>query len=491
MNSNSIYETFSQQVALNPSNEAVSDLSRSLSYSQLDRLVDTVRMRMPVEFPESVGIVMDHGAEQIAAMFAVIKSGGAYVAAEPTFPQGRIEDMMTQAHVDFIIVSPEYQSRFKKFRTLVIEPGLELSECRTTAAKVHSDTPAYILFTSGTTGRPKGVVVTNGNVCHYARAFAGEFNPGPGFRMLQHSVCTFDIFVEEVFATLLNGATLVIPPDSVKKSSEMLLDFIERSEITAVSGFPYLMIDFNKASRLPSSLRLLISGGDVLRASYIDNLLDKVTVYNTYGPSETTVCASYYRCNGHQPMPDGTYPIGTPVEGTEIRIASPVLGEDVPVGSVGELYIYGGGVSSGYVRDCPEQSNFATDSDGRRYYRSGDLGFMTHGGEIAFLRRKDRQVMILGKRVECDEVENVICSCPEVEAAVVEPANDSGGLAYLTAYVVPRIGQSFSIGNLKKKISRYLTSFMIPECFVTMEHIPLTPNGKPDRKALKVFSKKK
>lgn len=484
MNQNSIYDIFLQQVRLHPDNEAVCDILRTLSYSQFDGLVDAIRLRMPVVRPGKVGIIMDHGAEQIASMFAVIKSGGAYVAAEPSFPQGRIEDMMSQANVDFVIVSPDYEHRFRRIPTLVIEPGLELSEIHTDPEKVTAETPAYVLFTSGTTGRPKGIVVTNGNVCHYVRAFAREFHPEPDFRMLQHSVCTFDIFVEEVFATVLNGGTLVIPHENVKESFDSLLDFMERRNVTAVSGFPYLMIDFNKALRLPSSLRLLISGGDVLRASYVDNLLDKVTVYNTYGPSETTVCASYYKCNGHRPLPDGTYPIGRPVKGVDIRIVS-AIGEDVPAGTVGEICISGSGVSSGYLHDCPESDNFRIGPDGHRCYMSGDLGYMNHDGQIAFLRRKDRQVMILGKRVECDEVENVICSCPEIESAVVEPRFDSRGLAYLTAYVVPRMGRAFSVGSLKKKISRYLTSFMIPERFVMMNRMPLTPNGKPDRKALR------
>ena len=224
--------------------------------------------------------------------------------------------------------------------------------------------------------------------------------------MLQYSVCSFDIFVEEVFTTLLNGATLVIPSEEAKKDVRKLLGFCSENGITMISGFPYLLAEMNKMPELlPESLRLLISGGDVLRAKYISKLKDKVMIYNTYGPSETTVYASYFRADNAQPLTDGN---------------------------------------------------------------------------IAFLRRKDKQVMILGKRVESDEVENVLCTCSEVEDAVVCPATDTEGLSYLVAYVVPRKGK-FNLTELRRKLSQYLTPFMIPEFFVAMPSFPMTPNGKVDR----------
>lgn len=469
-----------------PQQEAIADSYRSLTYIQLLRLADTIRSRMPQPRPRFVGIVMDHGIEQIASMLAVMLAGGAYVPAEPSLPHRRIMDMMRQADVDYVIASPAYAGRFGDIPELIIPRGIEQDLTVTVAeADVKPDDPAYVLFTSGTTGRPKGIVVTNANVCHYARAFYNEFRPRPGFRMLQHSVCSFDIFVEEVMATLLNGATLVIPSEYVKADILRLLRFIDKYKVTALSGFPYLLLELNKQPSIPESLKLLISGGDVLRASYITNLLPKATVYNTYGPSETTVCATYFRCNGSRPLPDGSYPIGTPVRGAEVIIMEPVMPEAVPAGSPGEICIKGGGVSKGYLHECPESCHFTVDpADGRPIYRSGDMGYVTSSGQIAFIGRADRQVMILGRRVECDEVENTIVSDAEVETAVVEPQTDADGLAYLTAYVVPRRGSKFSIDRLRRRISRFLASFMVPEFIVSMKSIPLTPNGKPDRKAL-------
>ena len=243
----------------------------------------------------------------------------------------------------------------------------------------------------------------------------------------------------------------------------------------------------NKLSRIPGCLRLLISGGDVLRAKYVDRLLDQAEVYNTYGPSETTVCATYFRCNGEKALADGTFPVGRAVLGTEIVIMDDEL-RSVRQGETGEICILGGGVSRGYMGDKPENANFVSLPDGRRLYRSGDLGYILPDGNIAFLHRKDKQVMILGKRVECDEVETVLCTCKEVESGVVCPYTDNDGLSYLVAYLVPR-RSSFSLHGLKERMRRYLTDFMIPEFFVTLPQMPLTANGKVDRKALPVVLK--
>lgn len=194
--------------------------------------------------------------------------------------------------------------------------------------------------------------------------------------MLQYSVCSFDIFVEEVFTSLLNGAALAIPADEDKADIHALMAFVERHHVTMISGFPYLLAEMNHLSVIPSSLRLLISGGDVLRGVYVDHLLNKAEVYNTYGPSETTVCASYYRCNSGTVLEDGTYPIGHPVLGAQIRILDQ-SGNEVAKGQTGEICIYGGGVSLGYIGDHAEENRaFERQPDGSTMYRSGDLGYI-------------------------------------------------------------------------------------------------------------------
>ncbi len=475
-----IYELFKNIVNLYPDNPAIIEDDRVLTFSQLSDMTDRIADTFPGEV-HSVGIVKRHRAEMIASILAVLKCGARYIPAEPDFPTGRIRDMMTEARVDFIMTEPSFLYKLQGFPTRTgygditdaKTPGKE----RETASD--PDSPAYVLYTSGTTGRPKGVCVRNRNVCNYVRAFAGEFHPGPGDIMLQYSVCSFDIFVEEVFASLLNGAALAIPSDEDKADIQALMSFVSRHNVTMISGFPYLLADINHLREIPSSIRLLISGGDVLRGIYVDRLVDRVTVYNTYGPSETTVCAAYYCCNQGGVLEDGTYPIGRPIKGVEIRILDPE-GNEVPAGETGEICILGAGVSMGYIGDHDEENKaFVPQPDGGVMYRSGDLGYWLPDGNIAFLHRMDDQIMILGRRVEIAEVESRLCQCRNVRQAVVRAQTDSEGLSHMVAYVVPA-GTNLDVSGIQEELAENLPPFMIPELFVELSGIPLNSNGKPD-----------
>lgn len=481
-----IYSLFEEKWRKNPDAVAVFDEQRRLTREELYRLIDTIALLLP-ENVKRAGIVMDHSVEMIAAIFAVLKVGAAYIPVEPSFPEDRICFMMRDAGADCIITEKKFAEKMRGFPLVYVERGIEMEDAGMEARSGQDDL-AYILYTSGSTGKPKGVSVLNRNVCHYVRAFQNEFHPEKGDIMLQYSVCSFDIFVEEVFPILLSDAVLAIPSEKTKAVFSDLMEFVETNCVTMISGFPYLLVEMNRLPKLPGSLRLLISGGDVLRASYIDRLLGQVDVYNTYGPSETTVCASYFRCNGAKPLEDGTYPVGKAVLGTRIAILDDNL---LPVGAgqTGEICIMGGGVSEGYTGDRKKENEaFLTMPDGSRLYRSGDLGRALPDGNISFLCRKDMQVMILGKRVEPVEVESAICNCPEIEKAVVKPYVDEQSSPYLVAYVVWK-DRMASLSSLKKKLAKFLPSYMIPEFFIRMKELPLNPNGKPDMAALPVIMK--
>lgn len=475
MDRNTIYRKFSEWVARQPDAPAVICTGRMASYSGLDAMADAIMSKFYAGRHAFIGIVMSHGIEMIAAMLAVLKSGAAYVPAEPSLPQERIDYMMRTAGVGLVITDDYCRD--------LPAPVAPMPD-RSRAGGI-----AYVLYTSGTTGRPKGVVVENHSVVNYAEAFEAEFHVAPGDVMLQYSVCSFDIFVEEVFTTLLNGAALAVPSKKVRDGSLAdLMDFCERHGVTEISGFPYLLADMNRSRCYPSRLRLLISGGDVIRAAYISWLKDRsFVIYNTYGPSETTVCATYFRVDIAEPLDDGTFPVGKAVRGAEVRILDDSLNE-VADGAEGEICILGRGVSRGYLGNPPEQANFVTAPDGRRMYRSGDLGYRLPDGNIAFLRRKDRQVMILGRRVEPGEVENVLNESPCVERGVVRAFTDEQGLAYLTAYFVPS-HKNCQLTRIRRFLSDRLPDFMVPEFFVKMDEIPLTRRGKVNDRALPVVMK--
>ena len=469
-----IYSRFREIVEKYPDSPAIIEDERTLTYSALDEMVDSILSKFYNRREAFIGIVMHHGAEQIAAMLAILKSGAAYIPAEPFLPQERIDYMMNTAGVNLIITDSFCRH---------LKPAKEKMADRSTP-----DGVAYVLYTSGTSGKPKGVVVENHSVVNYSEAFEAEFKTGPGDVMLQYSVCSFDIFVEEVYTTLLNGAAICIPSTPVHNGSlQGLLRFVERHGVTIIDGFPYLIAEMDKLPEIPKSIKLIISGGDVIRGSYITNLRDKgVKIYNTYGPSETTVCSNYFRVDNAQPLEDGTFPVGKAVKGVEVKIMDKNLNE-LPKGEIGEICIFGEGVSRGYLGNPPEQKNFVTLADGTRMYRSGDLGYELPDGNLAFLHRRDNQVMILGKRVEPDEVENVLNTCPEVERGVVRAFLDDNGLHYLTAYIIPK--DNCKLHDIRKWLSDRLTDFMVPEFFVKISKIPLTRRGKVDVDALPVVMK--
>ena len=470
-----IYNKFKNIVETNPDTPAIIQDDRTISFAQLDLLVNDILSKFYDRQDKYIGIVMHHGVNQIAAMLAVLKSGAAYIPAEPKLPKARIEYMMKNAGVELVIDDA--------FCENLNRVGVDFKD------RSKPDGIAYVLYTSGTTGKPKGVMIENHSVVNYAEAFENEMHIGTGDIMLQYSVCSFDIFVEEVFATLLNGGALAIPTEKIHNGPiEGLMDFCKRHKVTILDGFPYLIADINHRPELmPASVNLIISGGDVVRANYINNLCNKgIRIYNTYGPSETTVCSNYYRIDNAKALEDGTYPIGKPVKGVEVKILDESL-QEVKQGEIGEICIFGEGVGHGYLGNPPEQVNYITLPDGVRFYKSGDMGYSLPDGNMVFLHRRDDQVMILGRRVEPEEVENVLNEYPEIDRGIVRAFKDEQDLHYLVAYIVPNVG--FTLAGLKNWLKSKLVDFMIPEFFVSLHHIPVTARGKVDMEQLPVVLK--
>ena len=432
---NTIYLNFQKKLIKNPLKIAIFDEERRLTREDLNNLINTISNEIP-KGTKRVGIIMDHSVEMIASILAVLKIGAAYIPIEPFFPKNRIEFVLKDCNATSIITNKKYESKMPNLNIIFIEKGIEIKKNILIDCLANPDDIAYILYTSGSTGMPKGVAVTNKNVCHYVRAFINEFKPNDNDIMMQHSVCSFDIFVEEVFGSILSGMTLSIPNEDTKKDIKKLMEFSNKNNITILSGFPYLLQEINDLKEIPKSFRLMISGGDILRSSYVNNLINKVTIYNTYGPTETTVCCSYFNCNNASPLPDGTYSIGKAILDTEILILDNDL-NPVKNGEKGEICILGNGVTLGYIGNRKkENESFILWKDGRRLYKSGDVGYFLNDGNIAFINRKDMQVMILGKRVEPIEIETVINKNPNIKQSKVLSFTDLNNLSYLVAYVV-------------------------------------------------------
>lgn len=491
---NTVYGAFVRVVQNYSEHPALIEGSETLTYKELNEKADQIFNRLP-EDEKRIGIILDHGILQITSMLATLKGGKAYVPAEPFLPDRRIDYMFSESGVNSVLTQKKYRHRILEmgFNPICLDENLnEALESDPYLNEAVPEDLAYILYTSGSTGKPKGVMVTNKNICHYVRAFQHEFHPSENDRMLQYSVCSFDIFTEEVYTTLLSGACLIIVPEELKDDIEGLMSFVDEHQVTEISGFPYLLQKMNDLPAIPKSLRLLISGGDVIRESYIDHLLNKEDhpmIYNTYGPSETTVCASYFHIRPDTALPDGTYPIGKPVLGTEIQ----VVREDGTLAEKnepGELIISGDGVSDGYCGNRPLESlAFFKLEDGTPAYHSGDMGYWMNDGNLAFIARKDDQVMIDGRRVEPKEVESVLNSLDYIYQAAVRPFIDEQNLSYMTAYVVFKKDQDVPLSKLRADCALELADYMIPEYFVKLEKLPLTMNGKVDTASLPVVLK--
>ena len=430
-----VYDALKKAIEKNPDKTIVFDVNRTLTAKEFDLLINTIAVLLP-ESTRRIGVMMDHSVEMIAAIFAVLKRGAAYIPVEPSFPQERVAYMTEEAQADCIITNTKHREIVKAFPKIIVDSGITINQNADLPTKdMEENSLAYILYTSGSTGKPKGVSVTHKNLLHYVKAFQEEFHPNENDIMLQYSA-------------------LAIPSDDDKSSIERLMRYIDNQHVTMLSGFPYLLQEMNGLDSIPNSLRVLISGGDALRQSYVDRLVDKVTVYNTYGPSETTVCVSYYNCSNCHALEDGTYPVGKAVEGASIKILDD-NGKEAPRGEIGEICIFGGGVSQGYIGDRAEENKaFVTLDNGGRMYRSG-------------------------------EVQSVILGYPDIHQAAVVPYTDSGNLSYLVAYIVHE-NDRFDLTALKEYMIMYLTEFMIPEFFVTLDKLPLTVNGKLDKDSLPV-----
>ncbi|MCU0288148.1 MAG: condensation domain-containing protein, partial [Acidobacteria bacterium] len=373
---------------------------------------------------------------------------------------------------------------------------------------------AYIVYTSGTTGKPKGVLVEHRNVAAYIDAFSRRVPITPGSTIIQQASFSFDTYVEEVFAFLLNGGKIALPGKYDVLDTALISDFLTRYNVDAIDCAPLLLNQLNRLplTALPARLKTFISGGDVLKRSYIDNLLGHGEVYNSYGPTETTICATFYHCQredeDEEDKDNGNVPIGTPLPGYRVFILG-LNNRLLPPGVPGELCISGRGVARGYLNN-PELTNdkFLLPSATRGtfekapldppkllinnhspltthhspIYKTGDLARRLADGNIEFMGRIDQQVKIRGFRIEPAEIEHKLLNYQAIiEAAVVVKENQAPG-KYICAYFAAQ--KELNVKELRQWLSTELPEFMIPAQFVQLEKLPITHTGKVNRDLL-------
>ncbi|OZF59221.1 hypothetical protein CH290_22565, partial [Rhodococcus sp. 06-156-4] len=464
----------------------IDDTGTHWSYADFDARVNAlahILIERGVQVGDRVAVHLPRSIDLVTALLAVIRAGAAYVPIDPDYPDERIGHILDDASPTMVITgdfldTPAVSARLTRGER--VAPVLA-------RALTPADT-AYVLFTSGTTGRPKGVMISHQAIINRLTWMAEDYGLGPGDRILQKTPAVFDVSVWEFFLPAVVGATLVVAKDGGHKDPSYLAEVIDRHQITVLHFVPAMLAAFLTATPDPerlTSVRRVFFSGEALpaaNAADADRLFTGAELHNLYGPTEAAVDVTAAPIHADALTDVVTVPIGTPVANTTTHVLDTWL-RPVPVGVTGELYLGGIQLADGYIgRTDLTASRFVATGSGQRLYRTGDLVRWNHAGELDYLGRSDDQVKIRGFRIELDEIRVVLQQHPAVSTAVVIAADHPGGNdKYLAAYYV---GTDVTDDELREHLTARVPDYMIPTVFIPITTVPVTPNGKLDRRAL-------
>ncbi|MFG3137267.1 amino acid adenylation domain-containing protein [Streptomyces sp. NPDC048211] len=493
-------DLFAQWVRRTPGAPAVRDADTTLTYGELDTLADALADRLTAQGigPEDrVAVALPRTHRLVVALLAVLRTGAAYVPLDPDYPAARLSYMLEDARPRLLLTTSAIHRRLPASSVPHLyadEPGNSSttgthSAARTAPAPSPDPAhPAYVIYTSGSTGRPKGVVVTHRGVGAMARTQSERLRVTPASRVLHMASVSFDAAFWELCMGLLSGACLEIDERNALLPGPTLAGLVRERGITHLTLPPAALAVMPPGS-LPAGSTLVLAGEACPPALVHTWARDRFLV-NAYGPTETTVCATmsaFQHADG--PLAPGrTVSIGAPVDGTRVHVLDDRL-EPVPPGVAGELYVSGDGVARGYHdRPALTASRFVADPfdrAGGRMYRTGDLVRWTTDGELLYVSRVDDQVKLRGFRIELGEIEAALTALPGVAAACAAVREDRPGDRRLVVYTVPADGAPGpDEAEVRAHLAATLPDHMIPAAHVSLAALPVTPNGKTDRRAL-------
>jgi amino acid adenylation domain-containing protein len=495
-----ITRRFEQQVASYRERLAVKTSGYELTYDELNRWANRIARSISCRIGTSVGavaILLDHDAPLIAAILAVLKSGNWYVAMEPSHPVDRLRNIVDDSQTALLITDDANASLAGNIgRDHCTVLNLDSLSPNLPDENPELDIPpsalAHMVYTSGSTGIPKGVCQTHRNVLHNVRNLTMACGVTTADRLSLLSLCCYAPSVTDIFAALLNGGTL-LPFKVAEKGPADLCAWLRREEITVYHSVPLVfrnMLGTVTDQKGFSHLRLVKLGGEAVLRSDVDlfkrYFSDECRLYIGLGTSETNII----RCillDKQTEIDGNTVPAGYAVDGKDVLLLDESQ-QEVPIGEVGEIAVRSSYLFTGYWRkpDLTEASYAPDPRDhGERVFRTGDVGRMLPGGLLLHLGRKDLQIKIRGVRIDPSEVESAYKALPEVRDCVVIGTPHEGGEKRLIAYLVAATGEEVSdAATLRKRVADRLPVELIPGTFIWCERISLTPNGKVDRRAL-------
>jgi len=500
-----LHQGFQQQVARTPDAIALVYQEQCITYAEVEQRANQLAhalCRVGVGPEVLVGLCMERSPDLVIGLLAILKADGAYVPLDPAYPAERLAFILKDAQVPVLLTQQTFADKLRPLYPqahIICVDALcrDGSSCHPWAAgeppqmNVLPDNAAYVIYTSGSTGLPKGVVVTHRSLVNHATVMGARYHLHATDRVLQFASISFDVAVEELFPSWLQGATIVMWPDALVPAPSDFSRFVAVEQLTVLnlpsSYWHEWVTELSRpGARRPSTLRLLIVGSEKVSAAQFatwqDVMGQHISWCNAYGLTETTVTSLLYEPTGRVVSQTLSMPIGQPVVNTQAYILDTQL-QPVPSGMPGELYIGGIGLSRGYVQR-PELTAerfvphpFST-TPGARLYRTGDRVRSQADGTIEFLGRVDTQVKLRGFRVELGEIEALLNQHSAVSDAVVLAREDIPGETRLVAYIVARQHVPQLAAKVRSYLQDKLPTYMVPTTFVLLETLPRTPFGK-------------
>ncbi|MDT5269940.1 MAG: hypothetical protein QOH49_2126, partial [Acidobacteriota bacterium] len=494
-----VHQLFEAQAERTPERVALTFEGTQLTYRELNSRANQLARHLQTlgVGPEVlVGLCVERSLEMVVGLLGILKAGGAYVPLDPAYPMERLAFMLEDAGVSLVLTQDRLvenlPARSAKTFRLDADTHLLASYDETNpSAAAEAGNLMYVIYTSGSTGKSKGVMVTHQSACNRLWWSQTAYPLDAEDRVMQIASISFDFSVWEIFGPLIAGAQVVLARPGGHQDSGYLVSAIRERGVTTIHFVPSMLQVLLSEPGVEelNSLKRVFCGGEALPTPLVERFrqLLGAQLYNQYGPTETTVDVTFLLCPAENERP--TIPIGRPVANTQAYILDQRL-ELLPVGQIGELYIGGDNLARGYLRRPGLTAEkfipnpFLNEPDAR-LYRTGDLAQYLTGGEIEFAGRVDTQVKLRGVRIELGEVEAVLRQHPAVADAVANVLEDAQGHKRLVAYTVTKpTHASPSLEEWRTYIEGILPEYMIPSAFVVLDALPLSPNGKLDRRAL-------